>query len=100
VKENNGFNGSPTSLITVQGNPLPRYYYETFRIIGFPAIIESHLSLGIGYEFSPTFSVNVGYVHGFEETIKETGTDFTGNPVTIESTLEENSIDFELVWRF
>lgn len=98
VEENSGFNG--TSLITVQGNTLPRYYYETFRIIGFPAIVENHLTLGIGYEFSPTFSVNVGYVHGFEETIKETGTDISGNPVTLESTLKENSIDFELVWRF
>ena len=34
VNEHNGWNGH--SLTTVQGNTMPRYYYETFRMIGFP----------------------------------------------------------------
>ena len=37
VKEHNNFDGqSPT---TVQGKTMPSYYYETMRIIGFPAIV-------------------------------------------------------------
>jgi hypothetical protein len=31
---------------------------------------------------------------------KENGTDITGQPVQIESQLEESSIDFGLTWRF
>ncbi len=107
VNEHNGFDGSfdagtgfPNSTNSVQGKTLPTYYYETFRIIGFPAIIKHHLTLGIGYEISPTFSAHLGYMHGFEETISETGMDLFGQPVKLTSKLRENSIDFGLSWRF
>ena len=96
LKKNNGF--SP-ALTSVQGKQLPGYYFETFRAIGFPAIVEHHLTLGIGYEFTPNFALNLGYVHGFEETFRQTGSDFAG-PSTIESKLSEDSIDFGLTWRF
>lgn len=98
VNEHNGFNGN--SIINVQGNPFNGYYYETFRIFGFPAVVEQHLTLGIGYEFSPNFSVHLGYMHAFEETVSETGTDPDGNTATLESTLSEDGIDFGLTWRF
>jgi long-chain fatty acid transport protein len=96
LDENNGF--SP-ALTSVQGKSLPGYYYETFRAIGFPAIVEHHVTFGLGYEFTPNFALNLGYVHGFEETFEEKGTDFAG-PSTIESKLSEDSIDFGLTWRF
>ena len=96
LDENNGFSPAPTS---VQGKSLPGYYYETFRAIGFPAIVEHHVTFGMTYEFTPNFALNLGYVHGFEETFKEKGTDFAG-PSTIESKLSEDSIDFGLTWRF
>jgi long-chain fatty acid transport protein len=107
VNEHNGFDGSfspttgfPNSIVNVQGKTLPTYYYETFRIIGFPAVVESHVTLGIGYQFSPKFSMDLGYVHAFEKTIAETGMDPYGMPVTLESTLSEDSLDFGLTWRF
>ena len=98
VKEHEGFAGS--GFTTVQGKTLPTYYYETFRITGFPAIIEHHLTFGIGYEFTPKCSLHLGFMHAFEETITENGTDMTGQPVSLESTLSENSIDFGITWRF
>jgi long-chain fatty acid transport protein len=99
LAKHDGFNGS--SPIEVQGKSMPAYYYETFRIIGFPAIVEKHLTCGAGYRFSDTFSANLGYVHAFEKTINETGTDITGmQPVTLSSTLVEDSLDFGLTWNF
>ena len=98
LEENDGFVGGAGK--TVQGKTLPTYYYETFRVIGFPAIVEHHVTVGIGYDFSPTFGVHLGYMYGFENKIKETGTDFFGQPVTLESSLSEQSIDFGLLWRF
>jgi len=96
----NGFsNGNPT-MTTVQGITMPTYYYETFRIIGFPAIVEHHITGGIGYKFTDAFSLNLGFVYAFENTMTETGTDFTGQPVALESTLSETSLDFGLTWRF
>jgi long-chain fatty acid transport protein len=98
VKSHNGWNGlTPTS---VQGKFMPTYYYETFRTIGFPAVTKSHITLGLGYEFTPRFSVNLGYTYGFEETITGTGTALNGQPVKLESSLTEMSYELGLTWRF
>jgi len=98
VKTHDNFNGA--SLTKVQGKYLPTYYYETFRIIGFPAIVEHHITAGLSYQFSPRFSMELGYVHAFQNTITQSGTDFLGVPVTLESKLYEDSVDLGLTWRF
>ena len=98
VNEHSNFNG--TTMTNVQGISMPTYYYETFRIIGFPAIVEHHMTLGIGYKFTDAFSLDLGFVYAFENTMTETGTDFAGFPVELESTLSETSLDFGLTWRF
>jgi long-chain fatty acid transport protein len=107
VDEHGGFDGSfnpstgqPNSAVNVQGTVFPAYYYETFRIIGFPAVVEKHLTLGAGYRFTERFSMNLGWMHAFEKTISETGTDPFGQPVTLESKLSEDSLDFGLTWYF
>ncbi len=99
VNEHNGFDG--TQPASVQGKTLAsQYYYETFRIIGFPAVVEQHLTFGIGYQFTDSLIVNLGFMHAFENTVSESGTNPFGQPVTIESSLSENSLDFGLTWRF
>ena len=99
VEDNDNFNGMAGK--NVQGKIIPsEYYYETFRLIGFPALAEHHITFGIGYEFTPTFSANLGYMHAFKNDLSETGTDPFGNPVKIESELTENAIDIGLTWRF
>ncbi|MDA8240375.1 MAG: outer membrane protein transport protein [Nitrospiraceae bacterium] len=105
VNEHNnfvGFNGTPNPPTTfVQGIPFPNYYYETFRIIGFPAVAKQHVSFGIGYELSNKFALNAGYTHAFEQTISESGTTPTSpTPVTLKSTLSEDSVEFGITWRF
>lgn len=91
--------GMPT-MSEVQGKMLPTYYYETFRIIGFPAIVQHHLTIGVGYELSNKFALHAGYMHAFEEKITEKGTTLFGQPVELESTLSEDSLEFGLTWRF
>ncbi len=98
VSEHNNFNGQAPKQ--VQGKTMPTYYYETFRAIGFPAVVEHHITAGIGYEFSNRFSINLGYTHAFSNSIKEQGTAVNGQPVSIESNLSEDSIEFGLTWRF
>jgi len=106
VNEHNGWNGSfvapgvPASVTSVQGNIIPTYYYETFRAIGFPAVVEQHVTLGIGYQITPTVELNVGYMYGFENDITEYGTDPLGRPVEIKSNLSEQAFDFGFTWRF
>jgi len=100
VKEHNNFDAS--TLKTIQGKTTTNFRYEYLRIVGFPAIAESHLGLGIGYDFSDTLSANIGYNHAFETTISETGTNFfgPGADVTLESELSEDSFEFGLTKRF
>lgn len=98
VKEHDGFNG--TTMQTVQDASLPGSYYETFRIIGFPAVVEKHITLGAGFQLTKALTLNAGYMHAFEKTVSETGTDLTGNLVTLESTLSETSYDFGMTWPF
>jgi long-chain fatty acid transport protein len=104
VEAHNGWNGSlatPTpDMVNVQGNSLPRYYYETFRTIGFPAIVEHHITVGVGYAFSERFEVNVGYMHAFENDITEHGVNIAGQATTLKSTLSEDSVEFGITWRF
>lgn len=101
VREHNGFVGAaPTNITTVQGIQIPNYYYETFRIIGFPAIAKQHISFGIGYDISKQFAINAGYTHAFKETITESGSAFGGAPATLQSNLSENSLEFGFTWRF
>lgn len=97
-----GFNGTQNPPTTfVQGIPFPTYYYETFRIIGFPAVAEQHIAFGIGYEFSNKFALNAGYTHAFEHSISESGTTPTSPvPVSLKSTLSEDSIELGFTWRF
>jgi long-chain fatty acid transport protein len=106
VDEHNGWDGSftpagmPNSFTNVQGNLIPTYYYETFRTIGFPAVVEQHVTLGLGYQITPTVELNVGYMYGFSNDITENGTDPQGRPVQIESNLSEQAVDFGFTWRF
>jgi long-chain fatty acid transport protein len=103
VRTHNNFKGAlgtPGSTINVQGNTMPTYYYETFRILGFPAIVEHHLTFGLGYQINQKFSVHAGYMHAFSNSISETGTDIFGTPTTLKATLSEDSVDFGLTWRF
>jgi long-chain fatty acid transport protein len=105
VEEHNGWDGAapggvPNDIVNVQGTGFPRYYYETFRIVGFPAIVEQHFTAGVGYAFTEGFRVDLGFMYAPEKTITERGTDLAGAPATIESKLSETSLDFGLTWRF
>ncbi len=98
VNEHDFTNAPPAT--TIQGTTMPTYYFETFRIIGFPAIVKQHATVGLGYEFSNRFAINAGYTHAFKETISENGTNVFGQPTTLKSSLSEDSLEFGITWRF
>ena len=48
-----------TSITVVQGKATSTFGYEFLRIVGFPAVVETHATCGVGYEFSfPVFSIH------------------------------------------
>ncbi len=94
VKKHDNFN--PMSITNIQGYNMSTLGYEYFRIIGFPAIVEHHVTVGVGYNLSEKVSLNLGYKHAFEKTIKET----FGGSNYIQSKLSEDAIDFGLTFKF
>ena len=99
VDEHN--NWTAADVVNVQGKTLPQYYYETFRVIGFPAVVEHHITAGIGYEVGESLIINLSYMHAFENTQSEKGSDFIGGGTAkIESKLYEDSLSFAFSWRF
>ena len=103
VDEHNNWNGSFGALefVNVQGSNIPRYYYETFRVIGFPALVEHHMTAGIGYEVGKSLVLNLSYMHAFENSLTETtNTGPDGNDAKIKSKLYEDSLSFAFTWRF
>jgi long-chain fatty acid transport protein len=86
----------------VQGVTFPEFNYEAFRITGFPAIVETHATVGFGYQIAKKMSVDLGYVHAFKKTMTETNPDFggPGAAASIQSSLSEDSIDFGITWQF
>ncbi|MGA7874205.1 MAG: outer membrane protein transport protein [Desulfoferrobacter sp.] len=98
VDEHNGWNGA--APVQVQGKTMPTYYYESFRVLGFPAIVEHHITVGLGYELSPKFGLQAGYMHAFKNTLTEEGYGLDGRPASFESSLYEDSVDVAFTWRF
>jgi len=86
--------------VNVQGKRLPRYYYESFRVIGFPAVVEHHITAGIGYELGESLKVDFSYMHAFENQLSESGTAPDGSDAKLKSKLSEDAISFAFSWRF
>ena len=105
VDENDGWDGAfgmmgPNDSVNVQGKRLPRYYYESFRVIGFPAVVEHHITAGIGYELGESLKVDFSYMHAFENQLSESGTAPDGSDAKLKSKLSEDAISFAFSWRF
>jgi len=79
-----------------------------FNLVGFPAITEQHLTLGAGYEFTNTFSIDVSYVRAFEKKVTSSGFcpgltgSMSGGPYncSISAKNAQDSISIGASWRF
>ena len=79
-----------------------------FNLIGFPAIAEHHITIGAGYEFTKTFSVDISYVRALSKTVESSGncpaltSNIPGGPYncTIGAKMFQDSISVGLNWRF
>lgn len=94
VKNHDGFD--PFAAASIQGVPASPVLFEGFRIVGFPAIVEHHITAGLGVNITPKVSLNLGYAHAFEKTMTQTGTAITGDSITYQSKLSEDSYEFGL----
>jgi long-chain fatty acid transport protein len=96
------------TFVDVQGVTLPQFNYEVLRVTGFPAVVQTHATVGLGYQVSKKVSFDIGYMHAFKKSLSETGSATIFTPggafnvpsATIATSLYEDSIDFGITWRF
>ena len=87
------------------GNNMPMYggnAINTFNLLGFPATIETHYTLGGSYDLSKTTSLDLAYVYAPEtETTLQTMPDMT-NGMDMKTTVahSQQSISFQINYLF
>lgn len=95
VQDHSGFN--PMGQKNIQGLSVNNVNYEVFRMVGFPAIAETHVTFGVGYDITQSLVINLSYMHAFETTFKETS---AYGMASMESTMSQDSFSLGLTWRF
>jgi long-chain fatty acid transport protein len=88
---------TPNKTIPNFAAPFSDFDIAFFNLIGFPAITEHHITLGLGYEFTKNFSIDLAYKHAFNK--KVSATDNT-NTFSIEAQNAQNAISIGLNWKF
>jgi long-chain fatty acid transport protein len=78
--------------------PFSDFQIAWFNLIGFPAISEHHITLGLGYEFTKNFSIDLAYKHAFNKKVSATDNANMGMFVEAENT--QNAISIGLNWKF
>jgi long-chain fatty acid transport protein len=77
--------------------PFSDFQIAFFNLIGFPAITEHHVTLGLGYEFTKNFSIDLAYEHAFKKKVSATDNVFG---YFIEAQNTQNAISIGLNWKF
>jgi long-chain fatty acid transport protein len=92
---------------TTQNKTIPNFDPNTkfsdfqiawFNLIGFPAITEHHITLGLGYEFTKNFGIDLAYKHAFNK--KVSATDNANMGLFVEAQNAQNAISIGLNWKF
>ena len=101
-----GQKGNTPNNIPKLSAPFTDFNIAWFNLIGFPAITEQHITLGAGYEFTNSFSIDVSYVRAFEKTTEASGTmcfntNCTQNAQTTAGAKNaQDSISIGATWKF
>jgi long-chain fatty acid transport protein len=90
-------NTTPNNKIPNFDAQFTDFQIAMFNLIGFPAITEHHITLGLGYEFTKNFSIDLAYKHAFNKKVR--ATDSSGT-MFVEAQNAQNAISVGLNWKF
>ncbi len=87
-----GYNHASSAVVETENS-----LFNMLNLLGFPATAEDHYTVGGSYQFTNAFSLDLAYVHSPSNT--ET---FSIAPMgsTISTDHEENSVSFQLAYKF
>ena len=75
--------------------PFSDFNIAYFNLVGFPAIAEHHITLGLDYEFTKNFSVDLAYKHAFEKSVSA-----TDNALIVQGKNAQDTVSVGLNWKF
>ena len=78
----------------------PDYNVYSLNAVGFPAIAEQHITIGIGYKATKRFGVDLAFVRALDSKIKVTPDTPSPTAPDVETTMSQNSLSFALNWEF
>lgn len=65
-----GYNYGKSPIRGGVKNTAEDFQIAVFNLISFPAITEHHITLGLGYEFTKNFSIDLAYKHVFNKKVR------------------------------
>jgi len=77
--------------------PFPKYMIYWFNLVGFPAIAEHHLTLGLNWKITPNFNVDLSYVYALPKTVTAKA---QGGVAEASAKMVQHSIGIGLNWAF
>ncbi|WP_309498517.1 outer membrane protein transport protein [Sulfurovum sp.] len=99
-----GYNYADSAVVEQNGATPSGAALNFFNLLGFPATAESHYTVGGSYVFSEQFSVDLAYVYAPKTTETFGLSAFQSysnyNPDSITTSHREDSISFQLVYKF
>ena len=78
----------------------PDYSVYQLNAVGFPAIAEQHITIGVGYKATKRFGVDLAFVRALDSKIKVTPDNPSPLTPDVETTMSQNSLSFALNWEF
>jgi len=97
-----GYNRASSAVVEIPGGAtnFPSAAINLFNLLGFPATAEEHYTVGGSYAFTDTFSLDLAYVHS-PKTSETFSIAALGMGIdTITTSHEEDSLSFQLAYKF
>jgi len=73
IKDQSSLSYAPSVRIPDLKAPFSPYQVYWMNLVGFPAVAEHHLTLGLGWKVNPNFTLDLSYVYAFPSTVEAEG---------------------------
>lgn len=108
IRGEDNLQGYPVSESNIPNfdSPFGDFNIAFFNLIGFPAIAEHHITLGLGYELTNSMSIDLAYKHAFEKEVTSKGTYYDmgacsgGCPTTVSAKNGQDAVAVGINWKF
>jgi len=97
LRERSSLSYAPSVRVPDLKAPFSPYQVYWMNLVGFPAVAEHHLTLGLGWKVNPNFTLDLSYVYAFPSTVDAEG---VGGASGVSARMYQHSLGVGLNWSF